>query len=356
MGSLTAAASQLHLIPASNWAAVAGGVVGGIIGSYLGAASCCALQTPRERAAVRRFVHLNTFTVVVCTSLLVSLMLQVPLWLQLAILVIGLGTVNYQCLVPLQRVMAPMIARDSARPQRNQLAIRIRLRAHRHHRGERLRDRSGGVCADAQRKHDGQRRHSAGVVVIHCVEPQRCGAGAPPSRGPPWRGRHASGPWPHRTRPCSAGRPCWCRRQRTRHHDAASCAARGRPCPGSHPCSDQAGQNARPGADRPGFLAADATVLVDVQRGPALTAMAAAAMLPARQFVARELAVLVLVQLVEFRSQARVGGRLAAVDDAVTVGVQLGRAQCRRGRVSAASAIPEAEVPSSRASSRGYGS
>ena len=108
MGSLTAAASQLHLIPASNWAAVAGGVVGGIIGSYLGPLPAALADTPQERAAVRRFVHLNTFTaMVVCTSLLVSLMLQVPLWLQLAILVIGLGTVNYQCLVPLQRLMAP---------------------------------------------------------------------------------------------------------------------------------------------------------------------------------------------------------------------------------------------------------
>lgn len=47
---------------------------------------------------MRRFVHLNTFTaMVVCTSLLISQMLQVPIWLQLAILVIGTGTVNYQC-------------------------------------------------------------------------------------------------------------------------------------------------------------------------------------------------------------------------------------------------------------------
>ncbi len=30
-------------------------------------------------------------------------------------LAVGLGVVNYQCLVTLQRVMAPMIARDSAR-------------------------------------------------------------------------------------------------------------------------------------------------------------------------------------------------------------------------------------------------
>jgi hypothetical protein len=81
-----------------------------------------------------------------------------------------------------------------------------------------------------------------------------------------------------------------------------------------------------------GFLAADAAVLVDVQLGPALTAVATAAMLPARQLIARELAVLVLVQLVELRGQARVGSRLAAVDDAVAVGVQLGRALRRRGR------------------------
>jgi hypothetical protein len=30
-------------------------------------------------------------------------------------LAIGLGLINYQCLVPLQRIMAPMIARDAAR-------------------------------------------------------------------------------------------------------------------------------------------------------------------------------------------------------------------------------------------------
>lgn len=81
-----------------------------------------------------------------------------------------------------------------------------------------------------------------------------------------------------------------------------------------------------------GFLAADAAVLVDVQLGPALTAVATSPMLPARQLIARELAVLVLVQLVELRGQARVGGGLAAVDDAVAVGVQPGRARRGRGR------------------------
>ncbi len=121
MGSLTAAASQLHLIPASNWGAIAGGVIGGVAGSYLGGRFLLRFaDTPQEQAEVRRFVHLNTFTaMVVCTSLLVSLMLAVPLWLQLALLVIGLGVVNYQCLVPLQRIMKPLIARDAARKGRS---------------------------------------------------------------------------------------------------------------------------------------------------------------------------------------------------------------------------------------------
>lgn len=117
MGSLTAAASQLHLIPVSSWAAIAGGVLGGVVGSYLGGRFLLRFaDTPQEQAEVRRFVHLNTFTaMVVCTSLLVALMLQAPLWLHLLILVAGMGAVNYQCLVPLQRIMKPLIARDGAR-------------------------------------------------------------------------------------------------------------------------------------------------------------------------------------------------------------------------------------------------
>ncbi|WP_367381695.1 RNA polymerase sigma factor [Stenotrophomonas cyclobalanopsidis] len=117
MGSLTAAASQLHLIPVSSWAAIAGGVLGGVVGSYLGGRFLLRYaHLPEEQAAVRRFVRLNTFTaMVVCTSLLVALMLQAPLWLHLLILVAGMGAVNYQCLVPLQRIMEPLIARDGAR-------------------------------------------------------------------------------------------------------------------------------------------------------------------------------------------------------------------------------------------------
>lgn len=103
-----------------------------------------------------------------------------------------------------------------------------------------------------------------------------------------------------------------------------------------------------------GFLTADAAILVRVQLGPALAAATTvAAVLPARQLITRELAVLVLVQLIELRGQTRVGRRFAAVDEAIAIGIQLGRTRCGAAGVSAAKAIPVAEVPSSRASSRG---
>jgi hypothetical protein len=87
-----------------------------------------------------------------CLAILLAVMLQAPVWAQLAVLAVGLGVVNYQCLVPLQRVMAPMIARDSAaRPQREQLEVDESAWPHRHHRHEPDGHRAGGVLTDAQR-------------------------------------------------------------------------------------------------------------------------------------------------------------------------------------------------------------
>ncbi|AWT13832.1 RNA polymerase sigma factor [Stenotrophomonas maltophilia] len=117
MGSLTATLGQLHVLPAESWGAIAGGVIGGAIGSYLGARVLLSYtETEGERMQVRRFVRLNTGTGLAwCLMMLLVTLLQVPMWSQLLLLALGLGVVNYQCLVPLQRVMAPMIARDSAR-------------------------------------------------------------------------------------------------------------------------------------------------------------------------------------------------------------------------------------------------
>ncbi|HDS1676711.1 sigma-70 family RNA polymerase sigma factor [Stenotrophomonas maltophilia] len=117
MGSLTATLGQLHVLPAESWGAVIGGVIGGAIGSYLGGRFLMSYtETDAERAGVRRFLYLNITTGMFwCLAILLAVMLQVPVWAQLAVLAVGLGVVNYQCLVPLQRVMAPMIVRDSAR-------------------------------------------------------------------------------------------------------------------------------------------------------------------------------------------------------------------------------------------------
>ena len=117
MGSLTATLGQLHVLPAESWGAVIGGVVGGAIGSYLGGRFLMSYtETDAERADVRRFLYLNITTGMFwCLAILLAVMLQVPVWAQMAVLAVGLGVVNYQCLVPLQRVMAPMIVRDSAR-------------------------------------------------------------------------------------------------------------------------------------------------------------------------------------------------------------------------------------------------
>ncbi|MBH1553117.1 sigma-70 family RNA polymerase sigma factor [Stenotrophomonas maltophilia] len=117
MGSLTATLGQLHVLPAESWGAVIGGVIGGAIGSYLGGRFLMSYtETDAERADVRRFLYLNITTGMFwCLAILLAVMLQVPVWAQLAVLAVGLGVVNYQCLVPLQRVMAPMIVRDSAR-------------------------------------------------------------------------------------------------------------------------------------------------------------------------------------------------------------------------------------------------
>lgn len=121
MGSLTATLGQLHVLPAESWGAVIGGVAGGAIGSYLGGRFLMSYtETEGERSQVRRFLYLNIITGMVwCLAILLAVMLRAPVWGQLLALAVGLVVVNYQCLVTLQRVMTPMIVRDSARRGRS---------------------------------------------------------------------------------------------------------------------------------------------------------------------------------------------------------------------------------------------
>lgn len=117
MGSVTATLGYLHMIPASTWGAFAGGVAGGVIGSYLGGRFLLSYaKTDAERARVWRFVRMNTWTAMACClAVLAVVLLQTPTWVHLLVLVLGMGLVNYQCLGPLQQIMAPLIARDSSR-------------------------------------------------------------------------------------------------------------------------------------------------------------------------------------------------------------------------------------------------
>ena len=121
MGSLGAAASQTPLVgPGMGWSVVVGAMVGGVLGSYLaGRYLLCYTETPAERAAVMRFVHYSTLTAMACcvTVLLLTLLRAPPYWGLIA-MVVGTGLVNYQLMVPLERIMAPMIARDAARKGR----------------------------------------------------------------------------------------------------------------------------------------------------------------------------------------------------------------------------------------------
>ncbi|OBU69751.1 RNA polymerase subunit sigma-70 [Stenotrophomonas maltophilia] len=117
MGSLAATLGQLQLLPAASWAAIIGGVAGGAVGSYLGGRFLLSYaETGAECARIRRFVHLSTGTSLAwCLAILMTVLLQSPLWAHVLVLAGGLAIINYQCLVTLRRIMAPMLMRDATR-------------------------------------------------------------------------------------------------------------------------------------------------------------------------------------------------------------------------------------------------
>jgi RNA polymerase sigma factor (sigma-70 family) len=97
--------------------AVIGGVVGGALGTYVGGRLLLSFaDTETERAQLRRFIRMNTAT---AAAVGVSIMAAAALsrsWLPMTLAAaIGMAVINYQCLVPLRRMMKPMVARDIAR-------------------------------------------------------------------------------------------------------------------------------------------------------------------------------------------------------------------------------------------------
>ena len=118
VGSLAAAAGQHPLFAADvNLGMILAAALGGALGSYLGGRYLLSFaETPDERAAIRRFVRLNTFTAMtVCVGMLVLAVLGAPEWLEVLTFTGGMGLVCWQCLVPLQRIMQPLVTRDAIR-------------------------------------------------------------------------------------------------------------------------------------------------------------------------------------------------------------------------------------------------
>lgn len=118
LGSLTAAVEQSPLFATGlTTATVIGATLFGVAGSYLGGRFLLSYaEHPGERRQVMRFVHYSTFTALLfCLGVLFCTAARAPLWAVLGVLLVGLLAVNYQCLVPLQRIMKPLIARDNAR-------------------------------------------------------------------------------------------------------------------------------------------------------------------------------------------------------------------------------------------------
>lgn len=97
--------------------AVVGGVVGGALGTYFGGRLLMGFaDTETERAQLRRFIRMNTATAAVVGISIMAAAIFSRGWLPMLLaVVIGMTVINYQCLVPLRRMMRPMLARDVAR-------------------------------------------------------------------------------------------------------------------------------------------------------------------------------------------------------------------------------------------------
>lgn len=92
-------------------------LLGGMLGSYLGGVYLLRFaDTAEERRQIRRFLFLNTGTVALfCVGVLLLVVFAASKLPILLYSVAGMAVISYQCLVPLQRIMTPLLARDAAR-------------------------------------------------------------------------------------------------------------------------------------------------------------------------------------------------------------------------------------------------
>lgn len=100
-----------------QWHLFAPALIGGMLGTYLG--GLCLLrfaETAEERRRIRAFVFMNTATAAIfCLGLLMLVAFSATTLPVMLYALAGMAVINYQCLVPLQRIMVPLLARDAVR-------------------------------------------------------------------------------------------------------------------------------------------------------------------------------------------------------------------------------------------------
>lgn len=111
------ALGALGSVAGANLQIVLPALVGGMLGAYLGGLLLLRFaETADERRQIRSFIFLNTTTAAVFSLGVLLVMILSRHWLPITLYALaGMAVINYQCLVPLQRIMAPLLARANAR-------------------------------------------------------------------------------------------------------------------------------------------------------------------------------------------------------------------------------------------------
>jgi len=118
LGSLGAAVlARAGAIPTQAWLSILVGMVVGFTVTYAsGFYLLRYAEDDGERRQIRGFIRLSTLTAaVVCFVTLMLALMGAHIVGVSAFLAVGMLAINYQCLVILSRIMAPMLARDAAR-------------------------------------------------------------------------------------------------------------------------------------------------------------------------------------------------------------------------------------------------
>ena len=119
-GAIGVVANGLMPNPLDLWL-IAGGIGMGMLAAWFGSLYLLRYaETSVEQVQVRKFLRLHNGTIVLfCGSILGGVALKLSVATELTVMAIGMIVLNYQYLVTLPRVMAPMLARDAARHGRN---------------------------------------------------------------------------------------------------------------------------------------------------------------------------------------------------------------------------------------------